>query len=283
MTLPFYNYYLNAETDNSEYLSSSWPELRIIAHTRHIKAVSPVVATALSSAVYGGGMLELDRIFNIYVDRHYRCDDPPRDIEHSLNEWQERPDQCAGLLTAVRLEHTSILEYVSDEFGLLCCTTAGVSNAARAGSARTIFDAAGNINEATTIPVSVPIAPVAQTQTCTSTMDFYIPGTINVMLWMNGRMTSGAMVNAIQTAVEAKAAALADFGVADSENGLTATGTTTDAIVLAVRQATDEQKPLIAYAGTATVMGAAISRLVYDTITESLQAGQQWKARSREK
>lgn len=78
-------------------------------------------------------MLELDRIFNIYVDKHYRCDDPPRDIEQALNDWREPRDQCAGLLTAVRLEHTSIQEYTSDEFGLLCCTTAGVSNAARAG------------------------------------------------------------------------------------------------------------------------------------------------------
>lgn len=275
MTLPFYNYYKNAETDENEYISSSWPGLKITAHAQHIRAVSPDVASALSSAVYGGGMLELDRIFNIYVDKHYRCDDPPRDIERSLIEWQESLDRCAGLLTAVRLEHTSIQEYASSEFGLLCCTTAGVSNAARAGSARTVFDGAGNENDTTTIQVS-------SSSTQTQTMNYYVPGTINVMLWMNGRMTSGAMVNAIQTAVEAKAAALADLGVADAENGLLATGTTTDAIVLAVSQA-DEHKPLITYAGTATVMGAAIGRLVYDTITESLQAGPQWKERNREK
>ncbi|MDR9744301.1 adenosylcobinamide amidohydrolase [Paenibacillus taichungensis] len=269
MALPFYNYYSHVIKDQNEYRSSVWPGLHVSAHERHIKASSPSAVTALSSAVYGGGMIELNRIFNIYVDRHYRCDDPPRDITDLLSEWQEQQDQCAGLLTAVRLEHTAIQEYASDEFGLLCCTTAGVSNAARAGSARTVFDAAGNKMSNGT--VSQKIGKVSAST--------YTPGTINIMLWMNGRMTAGAMVNAIQTAVEAKAAALADFGVADSENGLTATGTTTDAIVLAVSQA-DVNKPLISYAGTATVMGAAIGRLVYDTITESLQAAQEWKERN---
>ncbi|WP_063564379.1 adenosylcobinamide amidohydrolase [Paenibacillus sp. O199] len=271
MALPFYNYshLQKDQKEQNEYRSSVWPGLYVSAHERHIKASSPSVVTALSSAVYGGGMIELDRIFNIYVDKHYRCDDPPRDIADLLSEWQEQQDQCAGLLTAVRLEHTAIQEYESDEFGLLCCTTAGVSNAARAGSARTVFDAAGN--EMSNGTVSQKIGKVSAST--------YTPGTINIMLWMNGRMTAGAMVNAIQTAVEAKAAALADFGVADSENGLTATGTTTDAIVLAVSQA-EVNKPLISYAGTATVMGAAIGRLVYDTIMESLKAAQEWKERN---
>lgn len=111
----------------------------------------------------------------------------------------------------------------------------------------------------------------------------YVPGTINIMLWLNGRMTTGAMVNAVQTAVEAKAAALADAGVLDSENGLPATGTTTDAIVIAVRQRVEELQPMITYAGTATTAGAAIGRLVYDTVTESLQAGLLWKERIRHK
>ncbi|QOS77545.1 adenosylcobinamide amidohydrolase [Paenibacillus sp. JNUCC31] len=278
MVLPFYDSYkrcTDVQTDHphAEYRSSVWPGLRISAYERHIKASSPSVVKALSSAVYGGGMIELDRIFNIYVDRHYRCDDPPRDIADLLTEWQEQQDQCAGLLTAVRLEHTAIQEYKSDEFGLLCCTTAGVSNAARAGSARTVFDAAGNEIGNETGHETMP------QKHGKSSVSSYTPGTINIMLWMNGCMTAGAMVNAVQTAVEAKAAALADFGVVDSENGLTATGTTTDAIVLAVSQS-EENRPLICYAGTATVMGAAIGRLVYDTITESLQAAQEWKERN---
>ncbi|MGN7411527.1 adenosylcobinamide amidohydrolase [Paenibacillus sp. SAF-068] len=276
MTLPFYSYFANGETGENEYVASSWPGLNISAHERHIKAQSPRAAQALSSAVYGGGMLELDRIFNIYVDRHYRCDDPPRDIEQGLNEWHEPRDLCAGLLTAVRLEHTSIQEYTSDEFGLLCCTTAGISNAARAGSERTVFDTAGNKIMPSDMEFSAPSAR-------NLTIPPYVPGTINIMLWLNGCMTTGAMVNAIQTAVEAKAAALADAGIPDSENGLPATGTTTDAIVIAVSQEVEKPRPMITYAGTATTAGEAIGRLVYDTVTESLRAGLLWKERIRHK
>nr|WP_282446142.1 adenosylcobinamide amidohydrolase [Paenibacillus silvae] len=256
------------------------------AHERRIKAQSLQPALALSSAVYGGGMLELYRVFNIYVDKHYRCDDPPRDIEQALLEWQERTELCAGLLTAVRLEHTSIQEYTCDAFGLLCCTTAGVSNAARAGSERTVFDAYGEKHQATastlrgTEAVSADYDRHSGTDISdTSSTSSYVPGTINIMLWFNGQITQGAMVNAIQTAIEAKAAALADAGIMDSENGQTATGTTTDAIVLAVRQTEHESQPLHTYAGTATALGAVIGRLVYDTVTESLQAGLHWKER----
>ncbi|MBR2567005.1 MAG: adenosylcobinamide amidohydrolase [Paenibacillus sp.] len=288
MTLPFYNYFTHGTKDEDTYVSSSWPGLRISAHERHIRAQSPHLAYALSSAVYGGGMLELNRVFNIYVDKNYRCDDPPRDIGQALREWQEPADQCAGLLTAVRLEHTSIQEYTSSEFGLLCCTTAGVSNAARAGSERTVFDVYGGkrktgaLAQQKTDTASAPTDarhPFSADHKRNNSTP-YVPGTINIMLWFNGQMTPGAMVNAVQTAVEAKTAALADAGVADAENGLSATGTTTDAIVLAVRQDKHETKPLHTYAGTATALGAVIGRLVYDTVTESLRAGLQWKERN---
>lgn len=288
MTLPFYNYFTHGTKDEDTYVSSSWPGLRISAHKRHIRAQSPHLAYALSSAVYGGGMLELNRVFNIYVDKNYRCDDPPRDIGQALQEWQEQADKCAGLLTAVRLEHTSIQEYTSSEFGLLCCTTAGVSNAARAGSERTVFDVHGGKRKTGAIAQQKTDAASAPTEARhpfsadhkRNNSTPYVPGTINIMLWFNGQMTPGAMVNALQTAVEAKTAALADAGVADAENGLSATGTTTDAIVLAVRQDEHETKPPHTYAGTATALGAVIGRLVYDTVTESLRAGLQWKERN---
>ncbi|WP_339276710.1 adenosylcobinamide amidohydrolase [Paenibacillus sp. FSL W8-0426] len=256
MTLPFRDVEGNLAAAGTAYTSVTWPGLRVTIHERHVKASVPSPVPALSSAIVGGGMTELDRVFNIYVDKHYRCDDPLRDIERLLAEWQEPRDLCSGLLTAVKLQHTSIQEWDGSDFGLLCCTTAGVSNAARAGSDRLVFDACGNEAEENSIRDAV-----------------YVPGTINIMLWVNGRMTPGAMVNAVQTAVEAKAAALADCGVRDADNGLSATGTTTDAIVLAVRQ-DHADKPLVQYAGTATVMGAAIGRLVYDTVKESLEAGQ---------
>lgn len=89
------------------------------------------------------------------------------------------------------------------------------------------------------------------------------PGTINTIIVINGRMTDAAMVNAVITATEAKAAALQDLGIEAA--GKPATGTTTDAVLIA---ATDRGQ-MYNYAGTATSVGYMIGRTVYDAIMAS--------------
>lgn len=223
------------------YHAKIWPGLKLYRKERHILLEAPGPMESLGSAVYGGGMHLLERFVNIYVDRFYRCDDPVQDIRKLLGEWGYPEQGTAGLLTAVQLQHAAVAEEQGSDFGVLCCATAGVSNAARAGVKRTTFPAS------------------------------WTPGTINIMLVVDGRMTPAAMVNAVITATEAKAAALSDLGVRDAENGLTATGTTTDAVMLGVSQRA-EWPLLHAYAGTATDLGGVIGRLVYDAVRESLAA-----------
>ncbi|MNN32648.1 Adenosylcobinamide amidohydrolase [compost metagenome] len=195
----------------------------------------------IGSAVFGGGMVRLQRMVNVYVDRFYSCEDPVRDMGTLLEQWGYPSAETAGLLTAVQLRHVSVQEERNDEFALMCCATAGVSNGARAGVERTTFPAS------------------------------WTPGTINIMLVIDGEMTPAAMVNAVITATEAKAAALSDLGVLDAENGLVATGTTTDAVVLGVTQRA-EWALEHSYAGTATDLGGAVGRLVYAAVRESLTA-----------
>lgn len=223
------------------YISQGWSGLRLVRGERHILLEAPEAMDGIGSAVYGGGVQRLERMINIYVDRFYRCDDPERDITGSLAQWGISAGNTAGLLTAVQLRHASVQEEQNRDFAILCCATAGVSNAARAGSQRTTFRAD------------------------------WTPGTINLMLAIDGRMTQAAMVNAVMTATEAKAAALMDLGVRDAENGLQATGTTTDAIVLGVSQRPDWAL-LHSYAGTATDLGGTVGRLVYAAVSESLRA-----------
>ncbi|WP_211748839.1 adenosylcobinamide amidohydrolase [Paenibacillus sp. Marseille-Q4541] len=227
------------------YSSKLWPGLTISKYERHLLLQSPHMLDALSSSIHGGGMVRLDRAVNIYVDRHYASSEPAKDIYQLLEEWGQPVHQTAGLLTAVKLQHAAIQEEEADGAVVFCCTTAGVSNGARAGSARTVFSSG------------------------------YTPGTINIMLFIAGNITSYALVNAVQTAVEAKTAALQDLGVRDAENGLCATGTTTDAIIVGASGcAADgtDAKRIHAYAGTATKLGDRIGRLVYETVTESLYA-----------
>ncbi|RUT46396.1 hypothetical protein EJP82_13105 [Paenibacillus anaericanus] len=235
MTTPFLH-----GKEGDIYESTSWPGLKLIQGERHLLLEAPSMMEGLSSAVFGGGMKPIRRMANIYVDRFYRCDDPERDISLLLQEWKYPQTETAGLLTAVQLRHAAVAEEYTDDFAVFCCATAGISNGARAGVKRTTFPAS------------------------------WTPGTINLMLVVDGKMTPAAMVNAIITATEAKAAALSDLGVLDAENGLTATGTTTDSVVLGVSQSA--HWPLVhAYAGTATDIGGAVGRLVYAAVSESLR------------
>ena len=94
-------------------------------------------------------------------------------------------------------------------------------------------------------------------------------------------MTAAAMVNAVITATEAKAAALQDLGIVDPLHNAAATGTTTDAIVIAVSQS-DRYGVRHAYAGSATTIGSAIGKAVYDTVYEAAAQKGKEAARSAE-
>ncbi|WP_150265783.1 adenosylcobinamide amidohydrolase [Paenibacillus tepidiphilus] len=222
------------------YHSFVWSGLTLKYKQDHLLLELPAEADAISSAVYGGGMGRLKRAVNLYVRKDYDCSDPVRDMENRLREWGYGTEGCAGLMTAVPLHHAALAEEDTGSAGVFCCVTAAAGNAARAGVERPVLAA-------------------------------YRPGTINIMLGIDGWLTPAAMVNAVMTATEAKAAALADLGITDSETGLTATGTTTDAIVLAVSQSRRYHAEHT-YAGTATDLGGAIGRLVYGAVTGSLNS-----------
>ncbi|MFC3748453.1 adenosylcobinamide amidohydrolase [Paenibacillus sp. GCM10012306] len=233
--LPFMN-----EAGTAVIHSSVFPGLTLERQEDHLLLAFPVEVDGLSSAVYGGGMMPLTQAVNLFVSRDYECSDPVRDMENKLREWGYPATGCAGLMTAVPLEHAAVFEEDTGSAGIFCCVTAAAGNAARAGVTRPVLKA-------------------------------YRPGTINIMLGIDGRLSPAAMVNAVMTAVEAKTAALADLGITDPENGLTATGTTTDAIVLGVSQSGRYGAEHV-YAGTATDLGGALGRLVYGAVTASLKS-----------
>lgn len=222
--------------------SAVYPGLALALKDDHLLLSFPAEADGLSSAVSGGGMGRLNRAVSWRVPRDYDCNDPVRDLALKLQEWGYAAAGCAGLMTAVPLELAAVCEEDTGSAGIFCAVTAAAGYAARAGVERPVVAA-------------------------------YRPGTINVMLGIDGRLTPAAMVNALMTAVEAKAAALADLGITDPENGLVATGTPTDAIVLGVSQSGRYAAEHV-YAGTATDLGGAIGRLVYASVTASLLAVQ---------
>ncbi|MUT67031.1 adenosylcobinamide amidohydrolase [Paenibacillus sp. NEAU-GSW1] len=220
------------------YHSELWKGVKIeLADGERIVVSCPAPLRTLSSAVHLGGFAAANHIVNWKVPLSYKGADPGADAEVQLAKWGLNAVETVCLLTAAKLTHASVAEEDGDCFKLVCCTTSGTSNGARAGMSRKSFSA-------------------------------YAPGTINTVLLIDGHMSDSAMVNAVIQASEAKAAALQDLGIADAENGSIATGTTTDAIVVGV-SGRGYNGAVHAYAGAATTIGNAIGRLVYETVYEA--------------
>jgi len=190
--------------------------------------------TMMSNGVLNGGLHQGNAAVNYRVSLQYESSDPQHDMVQLLQQKGLQPDHCIGFMTAAKLSHAAISELAWEDFSIVVLATAGTSNAARAGLPRESYKG-------------------------------YHAGTINIFIWINARMSDAAMVNAIMTATEAKSAALADLAVKEAANGLIATGTSTDALLLAVSQdvayAAEHQ-----YAGTATELGSQLAQLVYTTV-----------------
>ena len=96
---------------------------------------------------------------------------------------------------------------------------------------------------------------------------FYEPGTINIILLPNMRLTPRAMTRAIISATEAKVAALQDLDIRSSYSPLDhqATGTGTDNIIVV-----EGRGVRIDNAGGHTKMGELIAKAVYEAVQDAV-------------
>lgn len=214
----------------------------------------------LNSAPWGGGFGFHRLLVNRQVDKSYDCDDPLAEMTAFLGAQGLAADAAACMLTAASVADAGIARAAIGAARVTSLVTVGLGNKARAGLA----------------------LPAPQ----------LYPGTINVIVLVDGTMTDAAMVNAVVTATEAKVAALQELDerVVDARPAAAgadaagpfvaapphATGTTTDAVLVAATQ----RGPTHRYAGTATEAGYLIGRTVYDATVE---AGRRWQAYVRER
>jgi adenosylcobinamide hydrolase len=198
----------------------------------------------LNSSPWGGGFGSHTCLMNRQVDKHYHASDPINEMNDFITRESLSPSKTAGMLTAAMVHDVgySSLTWVDegtegarghahDQLQVDAWVTVGLGNKARAGAKR-------------------PAASL-------------YPGTINSIVVINGRLTDAAMVNAVITATEAKTAALQTLGI--QADGQPATGTTTDAVLIA----STGRGRLHSYAGTATQLGNLIGRTVYEAIMAS--------------
>ncbi len=209
------------------------PGITIQASDEAVHLRSRAVLTSLSSSFFGGGFRHVRHIINAKVAEDYRSTDPAADLRAIA-------DRCGvsgafvGLLTAVPLRRARLVFAEAGGLQVGALVTAGTRNASRAG-----------------------ISPPCEFQ----------PGTINIVLLLDARLTRSALLNAVITATEAKTAVLGEMDIRTREGDL-ATGTSTDTVTLATTGRGAAQP----YAGPATVLGWLIARTVRQAVRESLSA-----------
>ncbi|MEM9954834.1 MAG: adenosylcobinamide amidohydrolase [Chloroflexota bacterium] len=188
---------------------------------------------SLSSAVVGGGIGTVHAIVNRHVHKNYDCSDPIADLRNFARERNITGD-FVGMLTAVWMCKTRHITQRSNGLTVSVMITAGVGNAIAAG--------------------------ITQPQTVQA-------GTINIIALVDGNLSSGAMVNAVTTITEAKTAVLHVRDIRTFDD-LSATGTSTDAVVIAQTGRGDT----LPYGGPVTEVGYLLARGVRECLALALDA-----------
>jgi adenosylcobinamide hydrolase len=182
----------------------------------------------LSSAVLGGGLGWIRTWLNLQVDSSYDCRDPESDLRRA-SAGLEQP--VVGMLTATKVDR-----FTRTSVGLAqAITTVGLRRPIAAAS-----------------PIKHPLHPA---------------GTINLFVIVGASLTDGGLVNALQTAVEAKTQALASARVAALNFDGFATGTATDSVCVACPPGQTVQ-----FSGPATPHGLDVAQAVYGAVLEGTVA-----------
>lgn len=205
----------------------------------------------LSSAPQGGGFSSASYIINHQVESrpgsNGRFPDPARYLRKLASQLRVTTDTI-GLMTAVPMTQLVMARASVERLWVECFATVGVTNAVRAGD--------------------WPLRRVHR-------METLIPGTINLIIVTNGSLSGAAMVGAVQVATEAKTGVLRDRGVPTWNGESGATGTGTDAVVIACRLR--GMGPSHVYSGTHTITGTLVGRVVADCVTRGLAKAKVWQ------
>jgi adenosylcobinamide hydrolase len=195
---------------------------------------SEAALVTLSSAVVGGGYGRARDILNVHVSDQYEGM-PDEDLaEVAADLGVEGP--AIGLLTAAYTEFARCAVESRGDLTVAAVVSVGLSNTSSAG-------------------VTPPFDSGERG-------DGPRPGTINVILLVDGALTPAAMVNAVITVTEAKSMTLAEWDVKTPE-GDAASGTSTDTVVVACSGRGEE----LEYAGPATTVGWLAGRTVRAAMT----------------
>lgn len=176
----------------------------------------------LSSAVVGGGFVQVRALVNLHVPKNFPCERP----EVPLADFARRrgvPEPFVGFLTSALTEKAEVAYEEARGVTALAVVTVGLGN-----------------------PITAGLSPVAAVPA---------PSTINAIVVVDADASPAALVNAALTVTEVKTATLAACGVA-CDDGVLASGTSTDAVAIGVTG----RGPAFRYGGPVSDLGWVVAR-----------------------
>ena len=204
----------------------------------------------LCTAPYNGGYrTDLKTVFNHDCNPGVGCSAEMKGKtyrEHMMRTMEEiglDPETAAGLETAASMDNAAICTERFEKLAVTAIVTGGIEvNAGRVGDPATwIEDSA--------------VAPE------------YRPGTINILLCINGDLSQGAMARALVTCTEAKTAAIQELMAESRSSRGLATGSGTDGTIVAADM---ESEMYLTDAGKHSKLGELIGRAVKPAVKRAL-------------
>jgi adenosylcobinamide hydrolase len=189
--------------------------------------------TILSSAFVRGGFTTARAIVNLHVRKNI----PEAETDGILPRFTERrgiPGPWVGLLTSAWTEKASFAEVSASGLTALAVTTVGLSNRIAAGQ-----------------------TPVAA----------WAPSTINTIVVVDAAPEAAALVNAVMTVTEVKTSVLASVDLR-CEDGFLASGTSTDAVVIAATG----RGPHCRFGGPISDLGWVVARAAREALETGVRS-----------
>jgi adenosylcobinamide amidohydrolase len=215
---------------------------KLVLKDNVLAIISNIDLTAISSAIYNGGLKKTKALLNVQAtndltDQQLHAN-PQKFIADSAKKLGIS-DNFVGMVTAAAVEKFA---WASEKDGDLTVTVTA-----------TAVDVDGNTcSHAETAGESITVEEML--------------GTINIMVVIDGNPTESCLVSTVLTATEAKTAAMWELDIRSRYSGDVATGTITDAIIVAK---TNRGAPIV-YGGPASKLGQLVGYCTRKAVKESI-------------
>ena len=213
--------------------------IKLIIKDNILAVLSDSSLTTVSSAFHNGGFQKTNVLINAQVPKEYNDghlhQDPEQFIQKCFARLElQNASKFVGMITFAVVEAFSMVSACEGDLAVSVVATGGCTHAESAGE-KSMGPQPG-------------------------------PGTINLIVVIDGNPTESCLVSSIITATEAKSAALKELDVRSLYTGNEATGTPTDAIVVAKTGRGAE----IVYSGPISKLGRLIACCAKQAVREAI-------------